>query len=192
MYIDPPPELPGGEDCAVVGFDAGLLELPAGLVVEFPGVVGFDAGSAGFDAGLAALDAGVVELDVSVPRPAGRAVDWFLPDAAADADEPDAGPGAVACGDDVLVRLAFLGPPPPVRVTAPATPPITTTATVAAIQTIMAVPPLRPLPWDGSYDLDMAELLGNQAPYTAGPDCQPAKTIGRRTGKKYHFDHFCA
>jgi hypothetical protein len=102
-------------------------------------------------------------------------------------------PAAVAArGDDVLVRLAFLGPPPPLRVTAPATPPITTTATAAPIQTIMAVPPLRPLPWDGAYDLDMAELLGNQAPYTAGPDCQPAKTIGRRTGKKYHFDHFCA
>ena len=38
------------------------------------------------------------------------------------------------------------------------------TTAAAAISTIIAVPRLRPPPWDGVYDLDMVELIGKPAP----------------------------
>jgi hypothetical protein len=117
----PPPELP--EDDGGKGLD-GAAGLEAELAGEFSGlvgpVVGLTVAATGGATSATAVD--------GVPGAVRGAV-----------------PGAVPLGDDgELVRLALLGLPP-VKVTAPATPPITTTA-AAAISAIVAVPRLRPPP----------------------------------------------
>jgi hypothetical protein len=115
----PPPELPGDDGGKVVDGAAGL---EAGLVGEFSGLVGLIVGLAAVGDGVPGAVRGVVPSAV-----------------------PSVVPGAVPLGDDgELVRLALLELPP-VKVTAPATPPITTTA-AAAISAIVAVPRLRPPP----------------------------------------------